>query len=393
MLRVASLVPAKTTKAAVEETHAGFLSGGQSGAWEQTESVQLQPSRQLVSTGVVTKLGSPSPPAAVRPCLYVCLLGGYGTAFLRLVLMWGLCSLLSDLPASRKRQLAAICMIPDEPGSHFFEESFFKSRSRTGYTPDALHPEPSSDDKLSSSFRHAVDRAYPEAAVAFSKDFGRLSSEGVGHLARDFVSPQKGCVLIATRKLDRHPLYSRSVILLTEAGDDEVRGVVLNKPLPPSLAKRSPFVRDIACDWTEAVHGQFPVVSVGGSPLSAHSLTVLTSTKGLRGFDRLIPGLYAGDNSVSDTVLRSCSSGYMMSADVRFFVGGVRWALTDLLYQIDVCQWWEVAEGRSEEVRLYNVARMWESFDTTYSREVKPEGICRCNSQETKESSNVSHKV
>ncbi len=157
------------------------------------------------------------------------------------------------------------------------------------------------------------------------------------------VEPEKGRILIAEPFLQGYH-FSRSIILLTEHGEEGSMGLVLNKPLDVTLDK---------------LIQQFPIPAFDltcGGPVSPDKLFYLHTYANIPGAMEIIPGLYfGGDFEVIRDVIAADENHH-----IRFFIGYSGWSSGQLEDEIKQNSWL-VTESTIPEILDFTSEEYWVS--------------------------------
>src|SRR5262249_61660591 len=89
----------------------------------------------------------------------------------------------------------------------------------------------------------------------------------------------KGHLLIATPELSS-PIFSRSVILVLEHGEEGATGVILNKPTNATMTDLSGRIFDESFEWDKPLHLGGPVV---GPLMVLHTVEGMADPEGIPG--------------------------------------------------------------------------------------------------------------
>uniref|UniRef100_A0A5B7A933 Uncharacterized protein n=1 Tax=Davidia involucrata TaxID=16924 RepID=A0A5B7A933_DAVIN len=194
-------------------------------------------------------------------------------------------------------------------------------------------------------FRAALfGREQAEIAVSdtHNKDGAPLESKPLGlKWAHPISSPETGCVLVATEKLDGVRTFERTVVLLLRSGTRHPQegpfGVVINRPLHKRIRHMKPTNLDLATTFTDcSLHF--------GGPLEASMFLLKTGGKSqLPGFEEVIPGLCFGARNSLDEAAGLVKKGVLKPNDFRFFVGYAGWQLDQLREEIESDYWYVAA--------------------------------------------------
>ncbi|XP_017233664.1 uncharacterized protein LOC108207741 [Daucus carota subsp. sativus] len=168
-----------------------------------------------------------------------------------------------------------------------------------------------------------------------------LHSKPIGSKwAHPISSPEAGCVLVATEKLDGVRTFERTVVLLLKSGTRHPQegpfGVVINRPLHKKMKHMKPTNLDLATTFSDCpLHF--------GGPLEASMFLLRTGHKARHpGVEEVIPGLSFGARNSLDEAAELVKKGLIRPNDFRFFVGYAGWQLDQLKEEID-SDFWHVA--------------------------------------------------
>ncbi|XP_071733322.1 uncharacterized protein [Rutidosis leptorrhynchoides] len=169
-----------------------------------------------------------------------------------------------------------------------------------------------------------------EGAIQESK---RLGSKW----AHPLTSPETGCVLIATEKLDGVQTFERSVVFLLGSGTRHPQegpfGVIINRPLHKKIKNMKPTNLHLATTFSDCL------LHFGG-PLEA-SIFLLQSggKKPVLDFEEVVPSLCFGSRNSLDEASALVKTGVFRPQDFKFFVGYAGWQLDQLKEEIDAGLW------------------------------------------------------
>ncbi|KAL4184059.1 hypothetical protein AMTRI_Chr11g101450 [Amborella trichopoda] len=166
--------------------------------------------------------------------------------------------------------------------------------------------------------------------------------------AHPIPSPEPGCVLVATEKLDGARSFERAVVLLLRVGSpsdprEGPFGVVINRPLRKTIKDMKPSNPDLATTFSDcSLHF--------GGPLEA-SMFLATGGEHLlaAGFERVIPGLWYGARHNLKKAADLVRRGVLDAKDFRFFLGYSGWQFEQLKEEIEL-DYWHVAACSSNLV-------------------------------------------
>lgn len=160
--------------------------------------------------------------------------------------------------------------------------------------------------------------------------------------AHPLVEPEKGCLLIATEKLDGSHIFERTVILLLSAGVLGPVGVILNRPSLMSIKEAESIFADDA-DIAGAFSGR-PLFFGGPleecffilGPRAAAGSDVVART-GL--FEEVMPGLHYGTRESVRCAAELAKRGVVGVRDFRFFDGFCGWEREQLRDEVRAGLW------------------------------------------------------
>ncbi|CAK9148972.1 unnamed protein product [Ilex paraguariensis] len=159
--------------------------------------------------------------------------------------------------------------------------------------------------------------------------------------AHPISSPETGCVLVATEKLDGVRTFERTVVLLLKSGTRHPQegpfGVVINRPLHKKIKNMKPTNLDLATTFSDcSLHF--------GGPLDASMFLLRTGGKSqVPEFEGVIPGLCFGARNSLDEATGLVKAGVLKPHDFRFFVGYAGWQLDQLIEEIESDYWYVAA--------------------------------------------------
>ncbi|KAF7803036.1 UPF0301 protein [Senna tora] len=175
--------------------------------------------------------------------------------------------------------------------------------------------------------------------------------------------PEKGCLLIATEKLDGVHIFERTVVLLLSNGPLGPSGIILNRPSLMSIKETRPTVVD-----AEGVFSNRPLFF--GGPLE-EGLFLLgpkerdegvgkkSSASGV--FEEVMKGLYYGTKESVGCAAEMVKRNVIGLGDLRFFDGYCGWEKEQLRDEIRA-GYWTVAACSPSVVGLGSVGSigLWE---------------------------------
>ncbi|MQM00382.1 hypothetical protein Taro_033122 [Colocasia esculenta] len=155
--------------------------------------------------------------------------------------------------------------------------------------------------------------------------------------------PEKGCLLIATERLDGVHIFERTVILLLSAGPAGTTGVILNRPSLMSIKE----TRSVALD-VEGTFSEEPLFF--GGPLEEGVFLVSpgegakAAEEGMGGvFEEVMEGVYYGTKESVGCAAEMVKRGVVGVGDFRFFDGYCGWERGQLMEEIRAGYWTVVA--------------------------------------------------
>ncbi|PON96329.1 Pentatricopeptide repeat [Trema orientale] len=174
--------------------------------------------------------------------------------------------------------------------------------------------------------------------------------------------PEKGCLLIATEKLDGVHIFERTVILLLSTGPLGPSGIILNRPSLMSIKETRSTALDIAGTFSDR-----PLFF--GGPLEEGLF--LVSPKGGGGgddvvgksgvFDEVLKGLYYGTKESVGCAAEMVKRNMVGLGEFRFFDGYCGWEREQLRDEIRA-GYWTVAACSPSVIGLSSVGSvgLWE---------------------------------
>ncbi|GMQ02055.1 hypothetical protein CsSME_00048464 [Camellia sinensis var. sinensis] len=176
-----------------------------------------------------------------------------------------------------------------------------------------------------------------------NQDGAQLKSKPLGpKWAHPISSPENGCVLVATEKLDGVRTFERTVVLLLRSGTRHPQegpfGVVINRPLHKRIRHMKPTNLDLQTTFADcSLHF--------GGPLEASMFLLKTGGEKsqLPGFEEVVPGLCFGARNSLDEAAGLVKKGMLKPQDFKFFVGYAGWQLDQLREEIESDYWYIAA--------------------------------------------------
>ncbi|XP_021297586.1 uncharacterized protein LOC110426642 [Herrania umbratica] len=169
--------------------------------------------------------------------------------------------------------------------------------------------------------------------------------------------PEKGCLLIATEKLDGVHIFERTVILLLSTGPIGPSGIILNRPSLMSIKEMRSTVLDVAGTFSDR-----PLFF--GGPLEEGLF--LVSPRGDDNssvFEEVMKGLYYGTKESVGCAAEMVKRNVVGAGDLRFFDGYCGWEKEQLNEEIRAA-YWTVAACSPSVIGLESVGSvgLWEEI-------------------------------
>ncbi|KAL5167388.1 Pentatricopeptide repeat-containing protein [Glycine soja] len=181
--------------------------------------------------------------------------------------------------------------------------------------------------------------------------------------------PEKGCILIATEKLDGVHIFERTVILLLSTGPLGPSGIILNRPSLMSIKETRSTALDV-----EGTFSNSPLFF--GGPLE-EGLFLLSPKEGGGGdgvgksgvFEEVMKGLYYGAKESVGCAAEMVKRNVIGLGDFRFFDGYCGWEKEQLRDEIRA-GYWTVAACSPSVVGLGSVGSvgLWDEVLGLMSR-------------------------
>ncbi|XP_076933884.1 uncharacterized protein LOC143599947 [Bidens hawaiensis] len=181
--------------------------------------------------------------------------------------------------------------------------------------------------------------------------------------AHPLTTPETGCILVATEKLDGVQTFERSVIFLLGSGTRQPHegpfGVIINRPLYKKIKNTKPTNLHLSTTFSECqLHF--------GGPLEASIFLLKTNgKKNIYNFEEVVPALSFGSRNNLDEASALVKTGVLKPQDFRFFVGYAGWQLDQLKEEIEA-GFWHVAACSSNLVfgRTHSLSSegLWEEI-------------------------------
>ncbi|KDP27194.1 hypothetical protein JCGZ_19893 [Jatropha curcas] len=175
--------------------------------------------------------------------------------------------------------------------------------------------------------------------------------------------PEKGCLLIATEKLDGVHIFERTVILLLSVGPVGPYGIILNRPSLMSIKEMRSTVLDAA--------GMFSAKPLYfGGPLE-EGLFLVSPKRGYDSdkvaksgvFEEVMKGMYYGTKESAGCAAEMVKRNVVGIGDFRFFDGYCGWEKEQLREEISA-GYWTVAACSPSVIGLHSVGTcgLWEEI-------------------------------
>ncbi|XP_052195174.1 uncharacterized protein LOC127803161 isoform X2 [Diospyros lotus] len=174
--------------------------------------------------------------------------------------------------------------------------------------------------------------------------------------------PEKGCLLIATEKLDGVHIFERTVILLLSTGPVGPTGVILNRPSLMSIKETRSTALDVAGTFSDK-----PLFF--GGPLEEGLFLVVRPKEGDDSdngpgksglFEEVMKGLYYGTKESVGCAGEMVKRNVVGAGDFRFYDGYCGWEKEQLRDEIRA-GYWTVAACSPSVIGLASVG-LWEEI-------------------------------
>nr|XP_043615520.1 UPF0301 protein CHU_1773 [Erigeron canadensis] len=168
--------------------------------------------------------------------------------------------------------------------------------------------------------------------------------------------PEKGCLLIATEKLDGVHIFERTVVLLLSTGPVGPTGIILNRPSLMSIKETRSTSLDVSGTFSDR-----PLFF--GGPLE-EGLFLVRGDDGVKNsgvFDEVMKGVYYGTKETIGCASEMVKRNVIEVSDFRFFDGYCGWEKEQLRDEIRA-GYWSVAACSPNVVGLATVGSvgLWE---------------------------------
>jgi len=160
------------------------------------------------------------------------------------------------------------------------------------------------------------------------------------------LKPKKGRILIAEPFMD-DPYFKRSVVLLTEHGENGAFGFMLNKPL------------EISINETIEDFPPFDAPIFIGGPVQSDSLFYIhTQGKIIEGSIKICENLYWSGNF--EQLKQLIKDHQIFPHEIKFFIGYSGWDFKQLMDEIDD-QSWIISNLKSRKIDELNDSNLWKN--------------------------------
>ncbi|KAJ0457433.1 hypothetical protein HanOQP8_Chr15g0587191 [Helianthus annuus] len=168
--------------------------------------------------------------------------------------------------------------------------------------------------------------------------------------------PEKGCLLIATEKLDGVHIFERTVVLILSMGPVGPTGIILNRPSLMSIKETRSTALDVSGTFADR-----PLFF--GGPLE-EGLFLVRGGEGVRNsgvFDEVMNGLYYGTKESVGCGVEMVKRNVVGVDEFRFFDGYCGWEKEQLRDEIRA-GYWSVAACSPDVVGLATAGSvgLWE---------------------------------
>ncbi|KAK8923410.1 hypothetical protein KSP39_PZI019794 [Platanthera zijinensis] len=178
-----------------------------------------------------------------------------------------------------------------------------------------------------------------------------------GHPLRE---PEKGCLLIATEKLDGVHIFERTVVLLVSTASPCPAGVILNRPSLMSIKEMKSTSFNIYDMFSDR-----PLFF--GGPLKEGLFLVSSRRGGECGvFEEVVEGLYYGRKESVGCGAEMVKRNVVEAADFKFFDGYCGWETDQLKEEIEE-GYWNVAACSLGVVEMSS-SELWEEASGLFGK-------------------------
>ncbi|KAI7749822.1 hypothetical protein M8C21_011776 [Ambrosia artemisiifolia] len=174
--------------------------------------------------------------------------------------------------------------------------------------------------------------------------------------AHTIIEPEKGCLLIATEKLDGVHIFERTVVLILSMGAPGPMGIILNRPSLMSIKEMRSNVLDVSGIFSDQT-------LFFGGPLE-EGLFLVEGDERVRNngvFDEVMKGLYYGTKESVGCGAEMVKRNVVGVGQFRFFDGYCGWEKEQLRGEIGA-GYWAVAACSPNVIGLGTVGStgLWE---------------------------------
>lgn len=159
-------------------------------------------------------------------------------------------------------------------------------------------------------------------------------------------NPTKGQLLVAEPSILNDKAFNRSVIYLTEYGDDGCIGFILNRP---SKFVLNDLLPEIKCDFQ----------IYNGGPVDQENLYFIHNSPNLiPNSVKIDKNMYWGGDFEKLTYL--LNNNLLKDSDIRFFLGYSGWSVDQLKEELNVSSW-VVIENKYPNLLQVKSATLWKN--------------------------------
>ncbi|XP_062009843.1 uncharacterized protein LOC133726334 [Rosa rugosa] len=171
--------------------------------------------------------------------------------------------------------------------------------------------------------------------------------------------PERGCLLLATEKLDGVHIFERTVILVLSTGPLGPSGIILNRPSLMSIKETRSTALDVAGTFSDRPLFFGGPLEEGLFLVRPKKGDVIVGRSGV--FDEVMKGLYYGTKESVGCAAEMVKRNMVELGDFRFFDGYCGWEKEQLKNEIRA-GYWTVAACSPSVIDLSNVgsAGLWE---------------------------------
>ena len=156
--------------------------------------------------------------------------------------------------------------------------------------------------------------------------------------------PEKGKILISEPFLN-DPNFKRTIILITEHGEEGSVGFILNKPT------------EIKLNDALENYAVFDSTVYYGGPVQLDTLQFIHKAGDIiEGSIEIVPGLYWGGSF--ESLREKIESGILKPDDFRFFIGYSGWGEGQLMEEIGINSW-IVADTKIDDIFSAEPDNLW----------------------------------